>query len=178
MPKNIRGLPKDFELNVPVSAPVELGDYLDDSPLPAGKRQTVDPVSEPNPLAWTPVPDRPNVQLDSPSAHVPGPRIDPEAPTSSKRPAVPPRKQFNMTPETLRMVDELLIHIRNNSAERDVRASELFHALVLAIHEVRPLLDLSRIPTRGRWGSPQAAALPIALKEAFQDAMARLRGRR
>ena len=83
-----------------------------------------------------------------------------------------------MTTETLKMVDDLLIHIRNHSIERDVRASELFHALVLAVHDVRPLLDLSRVPARGRWGSPTAAALPVAMKEAFQDAIARAKSRR
>jgi len=82
-----------------------------------------------------------------------------------------------MTPDTLRMIDELLAHIRTNSAERDVRASELIHGLVLAVHEVRPFLDLSHVPPRGKWGSASAAGLPVALKDAFQQAIARARGR-
>jgi hypothetical protein len=82
-----------------------------------------------------------------------------------------------MSPETLRMLDELLAHIRLYSAERDIRASELVHALVLAVHEVRPYLDLTHVPPRGKWGSPTAAALPVALKEAFQKAVARAQPR-
>lgn len=82
-----------------------------------------------------------------------------------------------MAPETLRMLDELLTHIRMYSAERDVRASELVHALVLAVHEVRPFLDLTAVPPRGKWGSPSAAALPVALKDACQKAIARARAR-
>ncbi len=82
-----------------------------------------------------------------------------------------------MAPETLRMLDELLTHIRTYSAERDVRASELVHALVLAVHEVRPYLDMTDVPPRGKWGSATAAGLPVALKEAFQKAVARSRGR-
>jgi hypothetical protein len=69
------------------------------------------------------------------------------------------------------MLDELLSHIRTHSAERDVRASEMVHALVLAVHEVRPFLDLSQVPPRGKWGSAGAAMLPVALKEAFQLAI-------
>ena len=91
------------------------------------------------------------------------------------RPAVVPRKQVNMTPETLRMVEELLTQVRTYSMEKDVRNSELFHALVLCVYEARGNLDLSGVPPRGRWGSPTAAALPVALKNAFQDAVARTR---
>ena len=93
----------------------------------------------------------------------------------SVRPAVVPRKQVNMTPETLRMVDELLTQVRTYSMEKDIRNSELFHALVLCVYEARGNLDLSGVPPRGRWGSPTAAALPVALKNAFQDAVARTR---
>ena len=102
--------------------------------------------------------------------------IEPPQPIIPRR-GSPPRKQFNMTPETMRMIDELLSHIRMQSAERDVRASELIHALVLAVHEVRPYLDLSHVPPRGKWGSATAAELPVALKDAFQQAVARARTR-
>jgi hypothetical protein len=91
------------------------------------------------------------------------------------RPMTAPRKQVNMTPETLRMVDELLTHLRLYSQERDVRASELFHALVLAVWEVREQLDLSPVQPRGKWGSPTAMALPVALKNSFQRAIIRAR---
>jgi|SRR5271165_1324693 len=160
MPKAVRGLPKDFQLNVSTT-PVELGDYLDE-PLPSPSHAKA-PMEQDLPQA---TPNAYATQIDSNAAPRP------------VRPNGPPRKQFNMTPETLRMVDDLLIHLRNHSVERDVRASELLHALVLAVHEVKPLLELSRIPLRGRWGSPSAAALPVAIKEAFQDAIARGRGKK
>jgi hypothetical protein len=101
--------------------------------------------------------------------------VIPPPPPLLKRGA-PPRKQFNMTPDTLAMVDDLLRHIRLHSHERDVRASELVHALVLAVHEAIPYLDLTRVPPRGKWGSATAAQLPVALKEAFQRAMSRYPG--
>ena len=77
----------------------------------------------------------------------------------------------------MRMLDELLMQIRQQSMEKDVRASELFHAMVLCVYEARAYLDLSTIPPRGRWGSPTAASLPIALKNAFMDAIGRIRRR-
>jgi hypothetical protein len=100
-----------------------------------------------------------------------------QAPQPAKRITQPPRRQFNMSPEAMKMLDELLDHVRAYSSERDTRASEIFHALVLAVHEVKPYLDLSGVPPRGRWGSESAANFPVALKEAFQDAIARTRRR-
>lgn len=103
------------------------------------------------------------------------PAAVPAPPPAAARPLAPPRKQVNMTAETLRMVDELLTHLRQYSQERDVRASELFHALVLAVWEVREQLDLSPVQPRGKWGSPTAMALPVALKNSFQKAIVRAR---
>lgn len=83
-----------------------------------------------------------------------------------------------MSPDTLRMLDDLIAHVRTHSQERDVRASEIVHALVMAAHEVRPYLDMSGVPPRGKWGSATAAALPVALKEAFQEGIARVAWKR
>lgn len=102
-------------------------------------------------------------------------RPAPPEPTPPPRPLSVPRKQVNMTPETLRMVDELLFYLRQHSRERDIRASELFHALVLSVYEVREELDLGGIQPRGRWGSKTATELPLAIKEAFQEAIVRSR---
>jgi hypothetical protein len=151
MAKTERGLPKSFDIRVP-EGPVRLGDYLDEAPAAA---------PPPSPSVTPVTPPEPDVVAASPAL----------------RRTNPPRKQFNMAPETLRMIDELLAQIRMHSAERDVRASELVHALVLAVHEVRPFLDLTQVPPRGKWGSPSAAALPVALKETFQKAVAKSRGR-
>jgi hypothetical protein len=84
----------------------------------------------------------------------------------------PPRKQVNMNPETLRMVDELLEYIQTYSGQKDTKASEIFHALIAALYEARELLDFSNVPPRGRWGSPTARAFPVALKNAFGAAIA------
>lgn len=159
MAKPERGLPKNFSIRVP-DGPVTLGDYLDEAPRPTAVVSIPIPPA-PLAMAATPLPD-----------------VEPFVrPALLQTRATPPRRQFNMSPETLRMLDDLLNHIRQHSAERDIRASEVVHALVLAAFEVQPYLDLARIPTRGKWGSSTAAALPVALKSVFQEAIARGRTR-
>lgn len=84
-----------------------------------------------------------------------------------------PRREISMTPETLRMSDELLDIIRSGSGQRDTKANELFHALVLLVYEVADELDPHSIPKRGRWGTPTARAYPLELKNAFLKALLR-----
>lgn len=167
MAKPERGLPKSFDIKVP-DGPVQLGDYLDEAPPP--------PVAASVPAA--PPTATLAESITAPIATV-APRLEPppiRAAAGVRN--TPPRKQFNMAPETLRMLEDLLAHVRLYSGERDVRASELVHALVLAVHEVRPHLDLTQVPPRGKWGSASAAALPVALKDAVQKAIAKSRGGR
>jgi hypothetical protein len=81
------------------------------------------------------------------------------------------RKQLNLNPETLRMVDELLHHVQTQSVQKDAKASEMFHALVAALYDSREFLTLADVPPRGRWGTPTAFAVPVALENAFQSAI-------
>jgi hypothetical protein len=156
--KELRGLPPEFDLKLPVDQPVQLGDYLDeeDALTRAGKAR-----SQPEP---TPAP-----QPAPPRTYFSRQQL---------RPGAVPRKQLNATPETIRMLDDLLVQVRQQSMEKDIRTSELFHAMVLCVYEARAYLDLSGVEPRGRWGSPTAASLPVALKNAFTDAIARVRGPR
>lgn len=182
MPKPERGLPKSFTIRVP-EGPVALGDYLDEpAPKPAAAPPPPPPppppVVEPPPVpvvvqavAVAPAPEPVPPPAATPVYYQPPPPPPPPAPRTNA--AAPPRRQFNMSPETLRMLDDLVNHIRMHSAERDVRASEVVHALVLAAHEVQPYLDLTKVPARGKWGSATAAALPVALKDVFQEAIGR-----
>ena len=176
MAERKRGLPPSFDLNVPQSVtqgPVQLGDYLDE--------EEGGPVAQAAP--------RPNVPSDirgmravarsapltPPTTGSPQPVLRPQ-PRPAPRPphlsTTVPRKQVNMTPETLRMVEALLNYVQTYSVQKDAKASELFHGLVLALYEAREHLDFSTVQPRGRWGTPTAAAFPIALKNAFQAAIA------
>lgn len=155
--KEQRGLPPEFDLNLPGDKPVELGDYLDEEEV------------------------RPRAAKPLAAAAATAPAAPPARAYFSRqqlRPGSVPRKQLNATPETMRMLDELLVQVRQQSMEKDIRTSELFHAMVLSIYEARAFLDLSGVQPRGRWGSPTAASLPVALKNAFMDAISRARGSR
>jgi hypothetical protein len=78
-----------------------------------------------------------------------------------------------MSPETLRMSDELLALLRAGSGQRDTKANELIHALVLLAYEVKGEVDAHALPKRGRWGTPTARAYPVELKNAFRRALLR-----
>ncbi len=176
MDKKARGLPLSFQLDVArsvVNGPVELGDYLDEeaSNLPSKPNQrpfaeTTITELERSPRAEMTIPATPAVI----SQHRMRSRVP--VPKPKRLATSVPRKQVNMTPETLRMVDEILDYVRTYSVQKDTKASELFHALVLALYEARDYLDLSRVQPRGRWGTPTAAAFPIAIKNAIQAAIA------
>lgn len=203
MAKGSRGLPSHYSLRVPevASRPVHLDDYLDETirPAPAPAR-----AAEPLPAQTLPAPTpqlrhAASVAPISPRAdnvvsmppftdsyrealllnsHGPSTVTAPVVDESRMNRAAPPRKQLNMSPDTLRMVEELLDLIKRYSGQKDAKASEMFHALVTALYESRELISLQNIPARGRWGTPTARAFPIALKNAFQAAMAELHRRR
>jgi hypothetical protein len=177
--KESRGLPPDFDLKLPTDKPVELGDYLDEEAAQSSSGPHMDPHL-PATYQQSPLPAVPSGSMPAPSPVLISQPFPQRGYLSRQqlRPGAVPRKQLNATPETMRMLDELLIQIRQQSMEKDVRTSELFHAMVLCVYEARTFLDLSAIPPRGRWGSPTAASLPVALKNAFMDAISRTRPRR
>ncbi len=191
MAKENRGLPPSFKIDIPDRPkPVDLGDYLDEveaapvarpapkpsvpspAPLPEPVRAAENVVEFPKQTALATVrDDRPEPQ--SP----PAPEEEPIAPVPPKRrkrrvPKAPPRKQINTTPETQRMIEEIISYVQSYSVQRDAKASEIFHALSLALHESMEFLDLSGVPARGRWGTPTAQAFPISLKSAIKAAIA------
>lgn len=57
------------------------------------------------------------------------------------------------------------------SGQRDTKANELFHALVLLVYEAMDEIDTHSIPKRGWWGTPTARAYPLELKNSFLKAL-------
>lgn len=187
------GIPDSFTLNV---APVQdLGDYLDEpAPLPsrpakvAPRRpqmpptvpaavQVAVPVAAPRDSApreqvfpAVPLPPQAPIQAAAPAPAEPA-AVRP--PGDRGRPPKPPRREITMTPDALRMSDELLDLVRSGSGQRDTTPSELFHALVLLAYEARAELDAFAIPRRGQWGSPTARAYPLEIKNALLKALLR-----
>jgi hypothetical protein len=176
-----RGLPSSFQINVPTTlggAPVQLSEYLDDdSPSRARPDRPVQqrepenrvvsfPRQEPAPESSSRIdPDlRQEVRTDDEGS---GQRLHDFQPAKKQS-----RKQVNMNPETLQMVDELLDQICTQCVQGDVKASELFHALVSTLYESRELLHFGQVKPRGKWGSPTAKAFPVSLKNAFRSAIA------
>jgi hypothetical protein len=185
------GIPDGFALDVPEPKPVsDLGDYLDEpgaSPVRLVKKLPTAPATAeplipvpPEPIAAVPAtsvarpePSRPPAptpasQWEPPPDPDPDPDPDP-GPRYLKEKA--PRREISMTPEALRMSDELLDLVRSATGQRDAKANELFHAAILLLYEARGELALHRVPRRGRWGTPTARAFPVALKNAFLEAV-------
>ncbi len=131
------------------------------------------PVEQPVPTVAVAPQIRPQPQQVVPTVAVQRPQMNDDVADREERGGRPkgPRREISMTPETLRMSDELLDVIRSGSGQRDTKANELFHALVLLVHEVRDELDPHAIPKRGRWGTPTARAYPLELKNAFLRAL-------
>lgn len=180
MAKYKPGIPDSFTLNVGVTPVTDLGDYLDEpAPMPVHQKVVAKPPREPEPErrpATAPTPARPAVQSTAPAAPVlPPPSNSPEPIMREERGLRPkaPRREISMTPETLRMSDELLDLVRSGSGQRDTKANELFHALVLLAYEAKDDLDVHTLPKRGRWGTPTAQAYPLELKNAFLKALLR-----
>lgn len=191
MAKENRGLPPSFKIDIPDRpAPVDLGDYLEEVDAAPAPRPVPKPVA-PSPAPQPQVARALENVVEFPKAAAPAvareeaveperspkPKAEPDSQAHSKRrrrriPKAPPRKQINTTPETQRMIDEIIDFVQSYSVQRDAKASEIFHALVLALHESTEFLDLSTVPARGRWGTPTAQAFPISLKSAIKAAIA------
>lgn len=186
-----RGLPSDFVFE-PITPVSDLGDYLDETRSPSVPSVTKTPPAppvtktrpEPGPAVSVAV-SRPAVPAVAVLAPVAAANADlrpsvarataqgEARPVERNRPPrhSGPRREINMSPETLRMSDELLELIRGGSGQRDTKANELMHALVLLAFEAKDTLDPFTIPKRGRWGTPTARAYPIELKNAFLHAL-------
>lgn len=192
------GLSDTFTLDV---APItDLGDYLAEvGPSPVAPKRVGEaaapsraaPVirkpkvfSEPPPISSAPA-FTPSTISANADAHKVGERLPPppvvsqaaveQSPLVESRPPrhTGPRREINMSPEALRMSEELLDLIRSGSGQRDTKANELMHALLLLAHEVKDEIDPHTLPKRGRWGTPTARAYPLEIKNALLEALRR-----
>lgn len=172
------GLPTSFRMPVDGDAledlrPASVGDFLDEDDSIGKGRPSVDlgtnvvsfekkgPASEPE-LA------RPSLAM----AAAPAAR-DSQTPVS-KIDERPRRRQVNMTPETMRMIDELLALTTRYSNEPNPSVSEVIQALIRVAYDsqLTLTLNLSSVPARGAWGSPAADIFANSLKSAFEAAIA------
>lgn len=169
-------MPPGYNLNIPSQSeePVKLGDYLDEvDAAPTAPRPAVAKRDEQTNVIELPRAKEGRTEAASESTEeAPKPAENQTAKKRKRKRKGPARKQINATPEAISMIEELIEHVQTYSVQKDAKASEVFHALVLALHEAREYIDLSEVPARGRWGTPTAKAFPISLKNAFQEAIA------
>jgi len=188
------GLPTDFKLAVVGEdlddmSPADIGDFLDEEDRSLSPRADQRPkpkeVSTPseklpqNIAGYIGRESVPKIQTEAPQVVTKQGRgdiaLNPNANLPVKPQASapkPPRRQFNMTPQSMQMVDDLVNRIQRYSNENYPSGSELIRALVAAAYEARELLDLSRVPARGHWGSQTAKIFEDSLKSSIQRAIA------
>jgi len=196
MAKRTPGLPATFKINTKkedLAAPAQGGSFLEETFAPA---PVIAPVqAEPEPaVAMEPpqaeVREKPATAKRQPADVV---ELRPEPPETrrvapveddieddvveqkevERRPS-PPRKQINLKPDAILMAERLLQQIQRDSGQKDAKSSEMFTALLLALEEAASHLDLSAMPSRGKWGSRTARAFPVALKKHFIMAIGQL----
>ncbi len=166
MAKAARGLPDGFDLDLPDEKPVVIGDFLDEEPqLPVARPRPAQSVRAERQL-------RPEiVRLERAGDDE---RPEPAAPAAraSQGPSVI-RYQLNLSPRAKTMLEEVVQYVRTYSPETNARTSEVFQGIVTLLHNATDELDLSELPRRGAWGSVTAKNFPVALSEAFEQAILR-----
>ncbi len=196
----MHGLPPSFDLDVksPSAGRVDWGDYLEEEQtsvnvvrMPSRERPKPPARRQPSPPA-EPVREQPQQPAELASRESTEPTTaEPEnrvvrtqtrerstkaLPTGRVRagqpaPPRPKRKQVNMNPETLTVFEDLVDYVRERCGQRDIFASDIMDALVLAASNARKQLDLGALQPRGRWGTESAAAFRATLREAVERAI-------
>jgi hypothetical protein len=182
-----------------VGKPVQVGGYLDEDPMlelikaqrqarVAASTPTFAPPVAPPQAPQMPEPRRQEIVVPAPAAVAPPQYVQPQtpptmtvamnedyaqAPAPKEKKVRPPirRLQINLTPDSERQVNELLEIISAQSAEKNIMFSEILNALIHNLYEARSDLNVSRVPLRGKWGAPTAKSFPIALAQAFKEAI-------
>lgn len=160
---NRPGLPTGFSLKIPKpdDSPVQVGDYLEQIEE-ASQPRVIDLPKQPPPNTSIPRPTTKRV------GEVRGPQIT--APRGNTRPSIP-RREFNLSVASVRMLDDLLAQLREQGPQKDARGSEVFEALLTALHEARQLINYGSLKPRGAWGQPTAKAFITELKNNYQRAI-------
>lgn len=184
-----------------VGKPVQVGSYLDEDPvldLIKAQRQArasastatfapsvATPQAPPMPAPRREESRGPIPEVAAPPQYIPQQTpaaiptamnqdyVQAPAPAPKEKKMRPPirRLQINLTPDSERQVNELLEIISAQSAEKNIMFSEILNALILNLYEARSDLNVSRVPLRGKWGAPTAKSFPIALAQAFREAI-------
>lgn len=172
MPDSVPGLPEGFKLAV--AHPADPGDYLDETEIKIPKEENANRVSEEKESKAEEIGE--NKREGDISSNLSGT----ECPISNSEKSIeaslvkstrPKRKQVNMNQATLDKLSELVELVRDFSQQQDAAASEIVDAIISMVHDSRDSINLSKVPPRGRWGTPTAQAFKDALGRAFVKAV-------
>src|SRR5262245_32703822 len=106
MAKSARGLPSDFSLELPDDGPVLIGDFLDEAPLPLPAARKPQRTVQSPPVSLPERAFRPEIVRSAAGESSPEP-----VKRSASRPNVI-RCQLNLTPQSKRMLEEVVKHVR------------------------------------------------------------------
>jgi len=181
MAKNKPGLPEGFEIDL--DSPAQLGDYLDEdntARVLTAKRANA-PAAQPQKILVEQLQVSAAKSPPAPENHFAQPQngsvldlAEARRRTFQKPAAVrrPDRKQFNMRPDTLKMVADIVEFVQRYSLQNDAAASEIFHAVISVLHDAKEEMAFNDVTRRGKWGTPTARAFPTSLGNAFARAIA------
>ena len=141
---------------------VEIGDFLEEEDArpvkpaiknePASQKTETPTPPSPKPIAET------KQREEQPASRAGGRRTRP-----AQRIRMPQVSIREDTDERLKEITALMVQY---GPQRDLKGSEVLDALVNALYDARKHLELQGVGRRGQWGSPQADAFLLQLKEA------------
>jgi hypothetical protein len=186
MAKTPKDLLSNFEFSVSaqdLAGPVTLPGYLDDDPVlemakyrkAAQEKKSEEPISIPEAKIETPKTSliNTNSEIIEPKEVQPENFLDL---VSSEEKQKKPRRdkhrlQINISADAERKLNELVEIISVQGPQEDITVSEILQALLHNLYDAKSDLDLSRLPIRGKWGTPTARSFKAALAEAFREAL-------
>ena len=142
---------------------VEIGDFLEEEDAPPAK--VPKPKKKPTPQKSRE--NRSPVETEDATES----SLSDEKPTERGSRRVRPLQRIRMPQVSIReethdRLRELTALMVQYGPQQDLKGSEVLDALINALYDARKSLELQGVNRRGQWGSPQADAFLIQLKEA------------
>ena len=100
----------------------------------------------------------------------PKPEPQDAAPPVASRPQK--RTRLNISNESRDRLRDIVQRMRNYGVEKDLRASQILEALILALDEAKPYIDMSNVGRRGRYGSASHKTFSVTLAVSISRAIA------
>ena len=167
MAKNKPGLPPGFDLEVTknelVGKPAKLPSYLDRAGSFPQAEATAQVPEPPKPL---PAKTRVAEKQIQPARQIEEETFPKILPSRSGK-----RAQINLPPDIKVKLLEMARQFSAQTNGQEINRSDVVVGLILALYEVRDLVNVGTLPVRGKWGTTTAKSIAPALSLAFQEAL-------